>query len=101
MQNRDDLKRRCLRAEHNGVVWIAGQRPETKGTACKVWSDVTAHGTFGNKGASVVDRSFYAVGGFFVVIGNVGPDIEYVRFGERRKNVSAHCLDKRHSSFIA
>ena len=33
--------------------------------------------------------------------GNERPDVENIRFGKRRKNIDAHRLDKRQSSFIA
>jgi hypothetical protein len=62
---------------------------------------MAAHGSPGNKGARVIDCSFYAVGGVFAVIGNVTPDIKDIGFGKRRESISAHRLDKRQSSFIA
>jgi hypothetical protein len=43
---------------------------------------MAAHGSLGNKGAAVIDRSFYAVGGVFVVIGYVGTDVGDIRFGK-------------------
>jgi len=33
--------------------------------------------------------------------GNERPHVENIRFGKRRKNIDAHRLDKRQSSFIA
>jgi hypothetical protein len=71
MQNGNDLKRRCFWSVHNGVVWISGKRPETKGTGCEVYPGMTAHGSFGSKCASMVDRSFYVFGSVFVGLGNV------------------------------
>ncbi len=62
---------------------------------------MAAHGSLGNKRASVVNRLFYAVGGVFAVIGNVRPDVENIRFGKRRESITAHRLDERQSSFIA
>ena len=61
---------------------------------------MAAHGRFGKKRTSGLDRPFDAVGGAFAVIGNVRPDVKNIRFGERRKNINAHRLDKRQLSFI-
>ena len=101
MENGNDLKRGLLWPVDNGIIRIPGQCPETKRTACEVGAGMAAHGSLGNKRASVLDRSLYAVGGVFIVIGNVRPDIENIRFGKRRKNINAHRLDERQSSFIA
>ena len=38
-----------------------------------------------NKSASVVNRLLYAVGGVFVVISNVRPNVKNVRFGKGRE----------------
>jgi hypothetical protein len=54
-----------------------------------------------NQRASVKDRSFYTVRGGLVVLGNIRPDVEDIGFGKRRENIRVHCLDKRHSVFIA
>jgi len=86
---------------HNGVVGVAGQRPETQRTSREVGTGMAAHGRFGNKHASVVNRLFYAVGGVFAVTGNVTPEVKNIRFGKRRESTNAHRLDKRQSSFIA
>jgi hypothetical protein len=40
---------------------------------------MAAHGLFGNKRASVVNRLFYAVGGVLAVIGNVTPEVKNIR----------------------
>ena len=48
---------------------------------------MAAHGSFGNKGASVVNRLFYAVGSVFAVIGYVRPDVENIRFGKGRESI--------------
>jgi len=101
VQNGDNLKWGRLWPLHNGVVGVAGQRPETQRTGCEVGTGMAAHGRFGNKRASVVNRLFYAVGGVFAVIGNVTPDVKNIRFGKRRESINAHRLDKRQSSFIA
>lgn len=83
VDNGNDFKRGCLLPVHDGVIWIAGQRPETKRTSCEVRPGVATHRSLGDKGASIVDRLFYAIGGVFVVIGDVRPNIENIRFGER------------------
>jgi hypothetical protein len=62
---------------------------------------MAAHGRFGNKRTSVVNRLFYAVGGALVVTGNVRPDVKNICFGKRRERINAHRLDKRQPSFIA
>jgi hypothetical protein len=61
---------------------------------------MAAHGSFGDKPASVVDRLLYSVCCVFVVIGNVGPDLENIRFGKGREDIDAHRFDKRQPSFI-
>src|ERR1035441_2181212 len=101
MYHGNDLKRRCLWPVHNCIIRISGQRPETQGTVCEVGPGMASNGSFGNKSASVVDCLFYAVGGFFVGLGHERPEVEYICFGNRRKNIAAHLLVKRQSSFIA
>jgi hypothetical protein len=76
VQNSDNLKRRRLRAINDGVIGITGQGPETERTSCEVGAGMAAHGSFGNKPASVVNRLFYTVGRVFTVIGNVRPGVE-------------------------
>ena len=58
-------------------------------------------GRIGIEFALVVNRLLETVGGFFVVFRDVRPDVESICFGERRKNVTAHPLDRRHAAFIA
>ena len=36
VHNGNDLKRGCLWPVHDSVIWIAGQRPETKGAGREV-----------------------------------------------------------------
>jgi len=60
-----------------------------------------SHGSFGDKRAAVEDCFFYEVGGYFAVLGDVRPNVKDIRFGKRRKNIRAHRLDTRYSSFIA
>src|SRR4051812_2469992 len=100
MQNSDNLKRCRLWPVDKAVIGVAGQCPETKGTGCKVGPGMAAHGRVGKEFASVENRLFHAVGGFLVVVCNVRPNIENIRFGKRRKSIAAHRLDKRQSSFI-
>jgi hypothetical protein len=71
MQNGNDLKRHRLWPVHNSVICISGQSPETKKTSCEIGPGMAAHGSFGNKRASIVYRLFYVVGGTFVGLGNV------------------------------
>ena len=54
VQHGDDLKRRCVGPINNGVVRIAGRRPEPKRAGCKVGAGMAAQGAFGKKGASRV-----------------------------------------------
>jgi hypothetical protein len=67
----------------------------------EVGPGMAAHRGFGNKPTCFINRLFYRVGGGFVVLRDVSSNIENVRFGERRKSVLAHRLDKRQSSFMA
>ena len=104
VQHGDDLKRRAVGPINNGVVGIAGQRPEPKRARCKVGAGMAAQGAFGKKGASVVNRLFDAAGGVLAVLRDVRPDVENIGFGKRRERVTAHRLGKRSCcqlSFIA
>jgi hypothetical protein len=104
VQHSDNLEWRGFGSVDDGVVRIAGQRPETQGASCKIRSGMTAQRAVGKKLASVVNRLFYAVRGIFIVLGNVRPNVKNVSFGKRRKSVSAHCLEERSRcqlSFIA
>jgi hypothetical protein len=101
VQNGDNLKWGRFWPIHNGVIGIAGQRPETKGTGGEVGPGVAAHGSLGSKRASVVDGAFYDVRCVFVVLGNVRPDVKKIRFGKRGESIGAHRLDKRQASFMA
>ncbi len=58
-------------------------------------------GILRNQGAGVKDRLFYAVSSDFVVLGDVRPNVEEVRFGKRGEDKGVHCLAVRQSSFIA
>ena len=95
VQNGDNLKRRCLGPVNNGVVGITRKRPETQRSASEVGTGMPAHGSLGNKCTSVIDGLFHAVGGFLAVVGNVGPDLEDIAFGERRESIRAHRFDAR------
>ena len=100
MQNGDNLKRRRFGPVNNGVVGVAGERPEPQRTAGEIGTGMAAHGSLSNKRAGIVDRLFDAAGGYFgigvVVTGDVGPDVENIGFRERRESVDAHsCLEGR------
>ena len=90
MQNGDNLKGRGFGAVNNSVVGITGERPETQRTAGEVGTGMAACGSLGDKGTGIVDRLFDAVSGFLAVVGDVGPDIENIGFGEGRESVGCH-----------
>jgi hypothetical protein len=48
-------------------------------------------GSLSDKSTPIVDRLFYAIGDLLAVDGDVGSDVENIRFGERRESVDAHC----------
>jgi len=62
LKNGDDLKRGRLGPVNYGVVGIAAQCPETEWMRREVKPGVAAQRAFGEKGASIIDRLFYAVG---------------------------------------
>jgi hypothetical protein len=95
VQNGDNLKGRGFGTVNNGVVGIASERPETQRTAGEVGTGVAACGSFGDKGTGIIERLLDAVGGLLAVVGDVGPDIENVGFGEGRESVGCHSLGAR------
>ena len=101
MHNSDDLKRGLLWPIHDDVIGISAQRPQTKGTDCKVGAGMAAHGSFGKKDPSIEDSLFYAIGSVLAVVRDVSPDVEDIGFGARRENITAHRLCKRQLSFIS
>jgi hypothetical protein len=76
VQNGDNLEGSRIGPVNNGVVGITGKRPETQRAGCEVGARMATHGSVRNKGASVIDRLFYAVGGLLTVLRNVGPDVK-------------------------
>src|SRR5580698_9194863 len=101
MDDSNDLNGGRLRAVDNGVIRIAGQRPETKRTSREAGSGMATQGRLGDKRASGIDRLFNAVGGVFVIIGDIRPDVENIGFGKRRESITGHRLAERLSSFSA
>jgi hypothetical protein len=83
MQNRDNLKGRRVGPVDNRVIGITRERPETQRTAGEVGACVAAHGSLGNKGASIVNRLFNLVSGLLAVIGDIRPNLKNIGFGER------------------
>jgi hypothetical protein len=58
-------------------------------------------GSLCDKRTPIVDSLFYAIGDLLAVDGDVGPDVENIRFGERRESVDAHfCLGARFRSVL-
>jgi len=84
-------------AGNNGVVGISRQRPEAQSARRDVWARMAAQVSFGEKGASIVSRLFYAISGIFAIRGDLRPNVENVGFGKRRKRVTAHLLVERSS----
>jgi hypothetical protein len=62
-----------------------GSRPERSGRwRCgEIGSAMTAEWAFSEKGASIVNRLFYAIGCGFVVFDNISQDVEYRLLQER------------------
>jgi hypothetical protein len=52
-------------------------------------------GDYGNKCASIVDRLLYSVRGLLAIVGNEGPNLKNIAFGERRESINAHRFDER------
>lgn len=78
MKHGDNLERSCFRPVNNGVVGISGQRPETQSTGGEIWARMAAQMSFGEKGASIVNRLFYAISGVFAIRGDIRPNVENV-----------------------
>jgi hypothetical protein len=83
VENGNDLKWCRFWPVNNGVVGIPVQCPETEWARREVGSGVAAQRTIGEKRASIIDRLFYAGGGVLASLGNVRPNIENIRSGER------------------
>jgi len=80
VQNGDNLKGSRFRPVHNGVVRITGKRPETEGAAGEIGAGMATGGSLSDKRTPIVDRLFYAIGDLLAVDGDVGPDVENIRF---------------------
>jgi hypothetical protein len=50
---------------------------------------MAAHGSLGNECAGIIDRLLHAVGDILTVVGDVGPDVKNIGFGEQRESVDA------------
>ena len=80
VQNGDNLKGSRFRPVRNGVVRMTGKRPETEGAAGEIGAGMATGGSLSDKRTPIVDRLFYAIGDLLAVDGDVGPDVENIRF---------------------
>jgi hypothetical protein len=81
MQKGDNLERVRLGPVNDDVIGVTGQSPKTNGTASEVGTEMAAHGSFGDKGASIEDGLFYAISRVLIVVRDVGPDVKNIRSG--------------------